>query len=111
MLPPEDEWPIGKAIPRVDGHDFFEVDCDDTSTAEEKTWPIGKAIPRVDSFEVVTEDTVPTGEVVVSVTTPSAAPSADVRFLLDRLRAAVEEARAATGGRLAIRLDLPAPPA
>lgn len=111
MLPPEDEWPIVTPLVRVDGYDFFEVDCDDTSTDEEKSWPVVTPLVRVDGFDLITEDTVPDNEVVVSVTTPSAAPSAEVRALFDRLRAVVDEARAATGGRLAIRLDLPAPPA
>lgn len=57
------------------------------------------------------EDARPLPEVVVRVTIGAGVSAADVRVVVDLLRAAVEEARAATGGRLAIRLDLPALPA
>ncbi|MBX9624568.1 MAG: hypothetical protein K2X82_12240 [Gemmataceae bacterium] len=110
MLHPEDEWPVGRPVPRIDSFEVIEGDCVVPLTDEEKTWPVGRPVPRIDSFEVIDMDTEPAPEAVVGVTVEPAAPAADVRVLLDRLRAAVDEARAATGGRLAIRLDLPAPP-
>lgn len=111
MLPPEDQWPIGRGTPRVDGCDFFEVDCDETSTDEEKTWPIGKGVPRVDGFEWVTEDTVPAAEVVVRVELPAGASAAEAAAVRDQLNTAAEHIRAATGGRFPVRVEVPTPPA
>ena len=99
-----------KPVPRVDAFEVVDVDCTPLVTDEEKAWPVAQPQPRVDGFEVAEveagEDTAQ-DKVALQVTVASGATPADFAVVLQKLRAAVEEARAATGGRVSIRLDPP----
>lgn len=107
-MTPEDEWPVGQPVPRDDSFEVIEGGAVEL-TDEEKAWPVGRPIPREASFEVVAA--VPVGELVVRVTADTATATAYAHPLIDRLRAAIDEFRAASGGHPAVRLELPAPPA
>jgi hypothetical protein len=98
-----------KPVPRVDSFEITEADCTPLLTDEEKNWPVVQLQPRVDGFEVTeveVGDAAPS-DVALKVTVTSGATPADLAVVLQKLRAAVEEARAATGGRVSIRLEPP----
>jgi hypothetical protein len=99
----------GMPQPRVDSFEVIEVDCVPLLTDEEKSWPVAALQSRVDGFEVIeaeVRDAAPPA-IALEVTVAFGAAPADLALVLQKLRAAVEEARTATGGRVAIRLDPP----
>jgi hypothetical protein len=97
-----------KPAPRVDSFEVIDADCTPLLTDEERGWPVVALQPRVDSFEVI-EPAPATGEdaVVIRVSVPSGTPPEDVSLVVQKLRAAAEEARSITGGRFPIHIDAP----
>lgn len=107
-MTPRNDSEARKPVPRIDSFEVIEADCSAYLTDEEKTWPVVAVEPRVDSFEVI-EDTSDTAqhEAVIRVRVDGGATPSELAAVVDAVRAAVEAARAATGGRVPITLDAP----
>jgi hypothetical protein len=102
--------PTGKPTPRVDSFELIEVDCTPMLTDEQKKWPVAALRIRVDSHDVIEVDASPkemSSDVSLRVTVTSGATPDDLALVVQKLRAAVEDARTATGGRVVIRIDSP----
>lgn len=107
-MTPDDKFPVGKPVPRIDSFEVIEV-AGPELTDEEKTWPVAAVQARTDSFEVIGEAIPAEGaEVVIRVRCDASASPAEVNAFVEKLRSAVEGVQA-SDNRFPVQIILPSP--
>jgi hypothetical protein len=97
---PEDKYPVGKPVPRIDS--FEEVESASPElTDEEKSWAVVSLQARNDSFETLPPEGT---EVVIRVRCDSSATAAEVSAFVEKLRSAVA---ASADNRFPVQIVIP----